>query len=184
MKRSPRQAQTDRSQCAVHHRKPARSAGFTLVELLIVILVISILIAVGFGAFQQARNTAWKQKARDSARQIATAWNLRLLEDRAFPAAASFTNATGTADEIGFETTTANMGVLNAGRIYLEQSADQRSSGMRDKWLQYFHVRLDTDYDGSIKSPYDNTTAIRANVIVWSFGPNQDNSNNWVVVWQ
>ena len=74
-----RQAQTDRSQCAVHHRKLARRAGFTLVELLIVILVISILIAVGFGAFQQARNTAWKQKSRDSARQIATAWNLRLL---------------------------------------------------------------------------------------------------------
>lgn len=159
-----------------------RRSGFTLLELLSVLLIIGVIISIAFGAFVQARTTAWKQKARDSARQIATAWSTRLVENRAFPSASAFT-----ADPVydtdpnsfTFETTTNNMAVLN----YIDQNAEQRLNGMKDKWGRFFHVRLDTNYDGTVLSPLD-ASLIRANVLVWSLGPTPlYPSNSWIMVW-
>ena len=171
-----------------------RRAGFTLIEMLIVVLIICILISIGFGGYRMARDAAWKERARDSARQICTAWNLRLQYDRQFPSYTNFVGRTGTDTganaEITFQTTIDNMAALNNGdRIWLDQSADQRSAdttinGMRDRWGRFFYVRLDMNYDGTVKNPYDSTSAIRANVAVWSLGPNPANSNSWVAVWQ
>ncbi len=160
-----------------------RRSGFTLLELLSVVLILGLLISIAFGTFVQARNAAWKQKARDSARQIATAWSTRLVENRAFPSASAFT-----ADPVydtdpnsfTFETTTNNMAVLN----YIDQNAEQRLSGMKDKWGRFFHVRLDTNYDGTVLNPIDATSLIRANVLVWSLGPTPlYPSNSWIMVW-
>lgn len=164
---------------------PARCAGmgFTLIEMLAVILIIAILATIGLGLYQQARNAAWKQKARDSARQIATAWNLRLIEDHAFPATTAFVADpvynTDAPQSITFETGTNNMMVLNSTKIYLEQNADQRKYGMKDKWGQSFHVRLDMNFDGVVTSPLDNTP-IHANVVVWSLGPYPGSTNSLV----
>ncbi len=166
-------------------RQPARQ-GFTLLELLVVISIIGILAAVLLGSFQQARNAAWKQKARDSARQIATAWNTYCIDSHGFPAATAFTlDTTGVADanSITFATSTNNMAVLNRSQTYLEQNKTQRISGMKDKWGNYFLVRLDANYDGTISSPLDSTL-IRANVMVWSLGPYPNTpANSWVMVW-
>ena len=163
-----------------------RSSGFTLFELLVVILIIAVLAFIGLGIYQQARNAAWKMKARDSARQIATTWNSRLIEDRKFPDGSAFCTTDHDAcglpnalDSITFETCTNNMTVLNM----LEQSADQRLAGMKDKWDRFFRVRLDTNYDGTLSSPIDSKP-IRANVLVWSLGPRPtDPSNSWIMVW-
>ena len=166
------------------HPKPRRSSAFTLIEMLVVILIISILTAVTLGIYQQARNTAWKQKTRDSARQIATAWNVYLMDNHGFPSATNFTLYTGTPNvEITFPSSNVNMTVLNGPKIYLEQSADQRRNGMKDKWNNPFNIRLDMNYDGMVLNPIDGTT-INANVIVWSTGPSPANPNTWVVVWQ
>ena len=175
------------------------TSGFTLIEMLIVILIIAILMSVGFGTFSQARNTAWKEKARDTARQIAHAWTSRLMEDHAFPSVSSGFDGTltGGQAEPTFQTTVANMCVLtnNAdAHNYLEQNATQRTSGMTDHWGNYFYVRLDGDYDGIVLSPIDNTSQIHASVLVWSLGPNQAawattattslKQKHWVMIWQ
>jgi prepilin-type N-terminal cleavage/methylation domain-containing protein len=162
--------------------------GFTLLELLVVIVIIGVLAAVLLGAYQQARTAAWKMKARDAARQLATAWNAYLIQGGSFPTnlVAETTYNTDAPRSLTFETTTNNMTVLNqfnAGRGLLEQSADQRLNGMKDHWGRYFHVRLDVNYDGMISSPLDNTP-IRANVVAWSLGPNPNiRTNSWVIVW-
>jgi type II secretory pathway pseudopilin PulG len=138
-------------------------------ELLVVILIIGILASIGVGLYIQARNTAWKERARDTARQIAIAWNVRLLDDHKFPDAIVLLYPSQP-----FQTTAANMAILNSNaysRIYLEQSAEQRINGMRDKWGNFFYVQLDTTYSGAIKDPRDASATINANVVVWSKGP-------------
>jgi prepilin-type N-terminal cleavage/methylation domain-containing protein len=159
-----------------------RRNGFTLVELLGVILIISILAAAMIGLYQQARNAAWKEKARDSAHQIAIAWNIRLMDDHKFP-------DTIVSIPQPFQTTAANMAILNSNiynRIYLEQSAEQRindnNHGMKDKWGNFFYVQLDTTYGGAIKDPRDSSATINANVVVWSTGPHpSDKANSYCV---
>jgi len=154
-----------------------------------VILIIGILAAALIGLYQQSRNAAWKERARDSARQIAIAWNLKLMDDHAFPSSVSFKDINGAVlplntTEITFPSSSTNMAVLNSTKIYLEQSAEQRSinSGMKDKWGNYFNVRLDLNYDGMVKDPRDpsGATLINANVVVWSQGP-YNNTNSYCV---
>jgi prepilin-type N-terminal cleavage/methylation domain-containing protein len=163
----------------------ARQA-FTLMEMMVVIVIIGILAAVLLSTFQAARNAAWKQKARDGARQIATAWNTYCIDQRGFPASTAFTlDPTYNTDAaaVTFETSVTNMAVLNARVTYLEQNKDQRLNGMKDKWGRYYHVRLDANYDGTVKSPIDNSI-IRANVMVWSLGPHpNDTAKSWIMVW-
>jgi prepilin-type N-terminal cleavage/methylation domain-containing protein len=163
----------------------ARNSGFTLIELLVVITIISILVVASIGIYNQAQIAAWKQKSRDTARQLAVAWNARLMEEHTFPVAAL--TATSVAkytdpNSLTFETTTNNMVPLTSSGS-LDQNAEQRQKGMRDKWGRTFLVRLDTDYDGIVTHPVD-LTSVHANVIAWSLGPNPSNpSNSWVVVW-
>jgi type II secretory pathway pseudopilin PulG len=157
-----------------------------MLELLVVILIIGVLAAALLSTYQQARNAAWKQKTRDSARQIATAWNTYSIENRGFPAATAFVpdpTYNTDANSITFETTTTNMAVLNASQTYLEQSTAQRRNGMTDKWGRYFHIRMDTNYNGLVSSPLD-ATPIRANIVVWSIGPEPSTPvKSWVMVW-
>ena len=160
--------------------QPSQHDGFTLMELLVVVLIIGILASASIGIYQHSRTAAWKQRARDSARQIAVAWNIKLLDDHAFPPSISFSDINGTAlplitTDITFPTTTTNMAILNSTKLYLEQNANQRSinSGMIDKWGHFFNVRLDLNYDGLVQDPRDpsGATTINANVVVWSLGP-------------
>ena len=55
-------------------QKPARSAGFTLVELLMVMVVGSILIAIISGAYMQARQNAKRARAETQLRELVKAW--------------------------------------------------------------------------------------------------------------
>ena len=164
--------------------------------MLAVVLIISILATIGFGTFQQARNAAWKQKARDSARQIATAVNLYLMDHRAFPS-----NTTGSAT---FQTTKENMAFLNSSvvdtkvRIYLDQDTAQRLNGMNDRWGNPFNVQMDVNFTGSVPNPLagcpNQPDTLNANVVVWSWGPKQKawdagasqdlRQNSWCVAWQ
>lgn len=62
-----------------------RCSGFTIVELLAVILIIAVLIGVVSTGVSAAKDNAWRTQARDSARQLVDAWNLYLLDFRSFP---------------------------------------------------------------------------------------------------
>lgn len=60
--------------------------GFTLIEMVAVILIIGLLVGVVSSGLNSARENAWRTRARDTARQLVDAWNLYLLDNREFPA--------------------------------------------------------------------------------------------------
>ena len=199
----PLSTQKERRAAEATRRDPAAAAGFTLIEMMAVLLIICILVSLAIGAYWKARDTAWREKARDTARQLAIAWNMRLVDDTKFPDSIpdSGNNSVSGAPSVNpadgleptFATTGANMALVcvasnnTQSRVYFEQNATQRSltlsGGLKDHWDHYFYVTLDKDYDGTIKSPVDGST-IHANVIVWSMGKRPDKKEEWVVAFQ
>ena len=160
-----------------HHlplSRPTYAAGFTLIEMLMVVLMISILLASAIGIYWQARIFAWKETSRDSARQIAMAVNTGLMKNSDFPPAVATLP-----DPI--PTTATNMAILCSN---LEQSADQRAHGRMDAWGRFFYVRLALHHDGAVRDPQHDARTIHANVAVWSLGPNPDHTNDWIVISQ
>lgn len=158
---------------AHHHTTGRGRTAFTLIEMLAVILIISILIAIAFGVFAGVRQQAWRAKSRDLARQIAHAWTQRLLTEREFPAAAITAQGGALGGALGIlQSNAEHLDLLNAGQTngtyFLELKVDERRDGLKDKWGTLFNVRLDTDYDGLVKHPFDSSIELRTSVVVWS----------------
>jgi prepilin-type N-terminal cleavage/methylation domain-containing protein len=65
--------------------KPALRAGFTLVEMLVVIVIIAILIGMLGGAYIQARNHAKRGRAETQLRELVKAWNQYYMTYTNFP---------------------------------------------------------------------------------------------------
>ncbi|MDD5705621.1 MAG: type II secretion system protein [Kiritimatiellae bacterium] len=172
----------------------ARMAGFTLVEMLVVVAIIAILTAVTLSLMQSSRDSAWRAKARDTARQIVAAWNLYLQDQHGFPAPSAFFDV-APATIGGYPTTVANLKVLNASRIYLELKKDELQQGLMDRWRQPFYFNLDFNYDGLMENPalkadpgkVPEELLVRGNAIAWSLGRNpfviKEKSYQWVVQW-
>jgi prepilin-type N-terminal cleavage/methylation domain-containing protein len=174
----------------------AARGGFTLVEMLVVLVIIGILMASVAGFLNQARRNAWRVKTRDTARQLVAAWNLHLLDKRGFPAPASFSDKAG---EGGFEASPANLELLNDGKVYLELDAVERGeisdrnrpSGVTDRWKQRLRFDLDFDYDGQVGNPApeannlgQGTTSVKGSAIAWSRGDTPQIPKRWIVQWQ
>jgi len=173
-----------------------RKTAFTLAELLVSLTVIGILATLGVGSFWKARDTAWREKTRDTARQLAVAWNMRLVDDGQFPVFTVDTSVTPPTapstiqNAMVFATTPINMAQVCVSsnnvqkRIYFEQNAAARVYGLQDHWGNYFYVALDTSYTGTIASPTNTSSVIHANVVVWSTGKTPSNPNSWIVAAQ
>ena len=62
-----------------------RKSGFTLVEMIAVLLILAILSAALTAGLGTARNKAWRAKARETCRNVCEAWNLYLVDMHKFP---------------------------------------------------------------------------------------------------
>ena len=65
--------------------QPAAGGGFTLVEMLIVLGIIALLMGLMFPVFGVLRNRAWDARTRNTAVQVANAWDGHLQAFRAYP---------------------------------------------------------------------------------------------------
>ena len=165
-----------------------RKSGFTLIEMIAVLLILSILTAALTAGLGTARNKAWRAKARETCRNICEAWNMYLLDMRKFPKL----------DKNGqeLEADSKNMECLvdpaknRLNRTYLEMDEKEKEVGFKDHWDRPIFFSLDTDYDGQVVNPHPNVREppvekAKATSIAWSLGdPKRKNrDDNPIVVW-
>lgn len=124
------------------------AAAFTLIELLIVIAIIAILAALGFGAVQGALKSAKRAQARNDVNQVAAAVKSYALEYGRLPAQEDiFLTLTGDnetenpKDIVFFEAKKA------AGNPPKNGLSD---SDLLDPWGNPYQVLLDDDYDNRV----------------------------------
>ena len=168
-------------------RNSAKS-GFTLVEMISVLLIMAVLAAALTAGLATARNKAWRAKARETCRNICTAWNLYLGDMRKFPY--------GKSGGQKLEANNENLECLvnptknRLARTYLEMDDKEKDEGFNDHWGQPLKFSLDTDYDGQVDNPYPDIRdpsieKVNASSIAWSDGdPKRKNrDDNPIVVW-
>ena len=166
-----------------------RKSGFTLIEMIAVLLILAILAAALTAGLANARNKAWRTQVRENCRSLCTAWNAYLLDCRKFPKdipgggkklEAKFDNIKWIVDaeENRFS------------RIYLEISEEEKKNGLIDHWGQKLHFSLDTDYDGQVENPYPGALDpavknAKATSIAWSDGDPRraKRDDNPIVIW-
>ncbi len=115
------------------------SAGFTLLEMLIVIMIIGILIGVGAFTFGKAKDNARSALTRDTAKQIVDSWTLYQQTKYEWPASIPSSA----------ETTALPSLVSNLVSTF-ELKLEEKMSGLKDSWGSLYSIWLDTDYDGQI----------------------------------
>ncbi len=168
--------------------RTSRKSGFTLAEMISVLLIMAILAAALTSGLANARRKAWRAKARETCRNISIAWNLYLVDMRKFP------KLEKNGQEL--EANRENMECLvdpgknRLKRTYLEMDDKEKDGGFKDHWGRSFFFSLDTDYDGVVANPYPKVREppvdkVKASSIAWSHGdPKRENrDDNPIVVW-
>ena len=165
-----------------------RKSGFTLIEMIAVLLILAILSAALTAGLGAARNKAWRAKARETCRNISEAWNLYLVDMHKYPY-----------DKNGGQELKANKDNMTwlvnpeknrLNRTYLEMDDKEKDEGLNDHWGQPLLFSLDTDYDGLVANPYPNIRdpaipTVKAASIAWSKGDPKraKRDDNPIVVW-
>ena len=173
---------TGKNACA-----PLKSRGFTLIEMLTVLMIIGILSAVVITGYKTVRENARRTKATQTAKQLWEAWNLYLEVNGSFPKSAVDTIS----KEQGWYVTDKTFArFVRATRgFHYDISRKEEDDGLKDPWGNHFRFQLDPIWDdlsggtlGKLRHPDGND--VKTHVIVWSRGtdgkwgtwPDKDNA--------
>lgn len=163
-----------------------RDGGFTLIEMIAVLLILALVAAAVTSGLAKARERAWRLRARDTCRQLCEAWNMYLVDEHRFP------EELGNAQKVKTDKTTLShlSGGAKSGRMYLELDDKRDKDGLLDHWGQPISFSLDTDYDGVVDNPYPKAfdpeiPKVRASSVAWSDGnpKHKNRDDNPIVAW-
>jgi type II secretion system protein G len=115
----------------------AGSSGFSLMEILVVLVVISILVGLLFPALMRARERARINRAMSEVRELQKAWHAYYMTYREFP---SGTEMTGTLTQV--------LAGDNPNQIaFMDFSEKALADGFKDPWGRLYEVQFDTTSD-------------------------------------
>lgn len=165
--------------------------GFTLLEMLIVIAILSILVTLGSKALRSARTSAKKTQASVEMASIETAVKSYFNEYGKLPVVSE---KQGTSDPDGSETfsrevleiLTANNSTDNPREIvFIEPQSNAIDPVFFDPWGEPYLIYLDTDYNGEI-SPLGSRVKRKSGVVSTGlFLLNKSSNTNEIITsWQ
>jgi prepilin-type N-terminal cleavage/methylation domain-containing protein len=158
--------------------------AFTIVELLVVILIIGILVAFSFPAFQGVLDRAKKVQAKNDLTQIVTAVNAYYTEYGKYPIVSSVADVTFTGTSTGssnaalFDVLRNNTSGINGATVtslnprqivFVQPSVVQNTSRPMsgvvsngstgagiwyDPWGSPYNISIDGDYNNQLTNPY------------------------------
>ncbi|WP_193213617.1 prepilin-type N-terminal cleavage/methylation domain-containing protein [Luteolibacter marinus] len=178
------------------HLPAGKPRGFTLIELLVVIAIISVLAAMGFGAFQKATNRAKGMKTLADANALVEAVMSFNNDYGRLPDVAMQGDDFMTEGPAGQELLTVLTAKEAKGSdmqnprqsVYLSiREAQVKANGglyfgkesglpeaLYDAWGNAMHVRFDDDLDGEVPDPLNPGKFVRNQpVIVYSYGADE-----------
>lgn len=177
--------------------------GFTLIEMVAVLLILALLAAAVTGGLSKARARAWRTQIHATCRDLTQAWNAYLDDERKFPAElGDAKKVKAEYEKIKYLSPSEEEVRKKNLRVYLELTDKEKEGkdeggGLRDHWGQLLLFSLDTDYDGLVENPYPEAFVdkgestrkfekVRAASIAWSEGDPRraGRRDNPIVVWQ
>jgi prepilin-type N-terminal cleavage/methylation domain-containing protein len=170
-------------------------SGFSLIELLVVMVVIAVLLSLLFPVFSGVQERAKKVQARNDLTQIVTAVNAYETEYGKYPLPTAFS---GAEYDVGGASGSSTKGLFDALRgldplsnprqIVFINPPDAKDparprAGMAsaadgqfyDPWGRPYAIRIDADYNETVTNPYGNNNGagvdpLRQSIIAWSLG--------------
>ena len=145
--------------------------GFTLIEMLLVIVIIAILVALLFPAIKQALIKAEIAKAKTTVLSIATAFKAFNSQYGYWPAAAG--SGSSTPIKMTKDILTGSDNSLGITFLDYSQKDIDSSGNILDPWKQPYWFACDTKYNNSVTTNCGSGSggSMPGSVAVWSIGP-------------
>jgi len=130
-----------------------RAAGFSLMEIMVVLVVISILVGLLFPALRLARERARKNRAATEIRELQKAWQVYFTTHEEFPANGE--------SEMTKDMIKHLAGEGPDGIVFMEfpedaLGDDSEKNGFRDPWGNYYRVDFNVSDTFTKKAAYES----------------------------